>query len=351
MNIGIVTVYDSINSGSFWQAYVLGQYLSELGHTVCYLKREKDVHCSSHFLHQSRLLLALAVKRGVKNALHYQQTITQFKQSVRKMTVARATDKNLDQIDCVILGSDTIWNLDSTYFLKHARRYWGMDFQDQKIVTYAGSVGNTATEKIIDHAIYKEYVKNWDHISVRDPYTKSIIAKLTDQPIDMVCDPTLLFDKDRYANMVGSAMVKEKYMFLYYFSFLTDQQKRAIKEFAAKHNLKIAGLHFDASLCDVEYINAPDNFLNYFYYADYVITDTFHGTVFSVNLEKNFVAVNKNKRKVNDFLSSVALEDRLVDNNDDITWKLQEPIDYDTPRKKVEDLRKASKGFLEKTLS
>ena len=84
-------------------------------------------------------------------------------------------------------------------------------------------------------------------------------------------------------------------------------------------------------------------------YADYIITDTFHGTIFSANLEKNFVVINRNKQKVNNFLESVKLKDRLTD-GEAITNKFTQPTDYNYVNEKIKEFRNQSIKFLEKYL-
>ena len=98
------------------------------------------------------------------------------------------------------------------------------------------------------------------------------------------------------------------------------------------------------------FLNSPllkNNFLNYIHESSYVITDTFHGTIFSINFNKKFISIDRGKNKVNELLGNCNLIDRLVNNND-ISEQLENDIDYGEVNISVEKLRDKSVQFLEK---
>ena len=142
---------------------------------------------------------------------------------------------------------------------------------------------------------------------------------------------------------------KKDYIFLYLATQLSKNQIKDIKEFAEKNDLKIISTIFDREYCDRYIVNNPNNFLNYMIYADYIITDTFHGTIFSANLEKNFVVINRNKQKVNNFLETVKLNNRLI-NEETITEKFTKTINYDYCNEKLEEFRNESLNFIKNYL-
>ena len=114
----------------------------------------------------------------------------------------------------------------------------------------------------------------------------------------MVCDPTLLMSEKDYLEISKDVKEKYKYIFLYLFEDLSKTQGDKLKEFAKNNNLKIISGKSNNYYCsDKHIINAPQTFLNYMSNAEYVITDTFHGVIFSTNLEKNIWLLIEKKSK------------------------------------------------------
>ena len=141
------------------------------------------------------------------------------------------------------------------------------------------------------------------------------------------------------------------HILLYLFKDLTKNQSEELKRFAQENNLKIISGTNNYSCCDKCIVNAPQSFLNYMIKADYVITDTFHGAIFSTNLQKRFIAINRNKQKVNNFIKSVNLEERLVETDSSIIELMQKPINYDNVNAKLMQLRENSMNYLNKAIN
>ena len=83
-----------------------------------------------------------------------------------------------NDIDCFILGSDTIWNLDNKYFASNYKRYFGGIFGDKKVITYVASVGNTPLETFKEYSDIPNMLEKISHISVRDEDTYHIVKNL-----------------------------------------------------------------------------------------------------------------------------------------------------------------------------
>lgn len=248
------------------------------------------------------------------------------------------------------MGSDTIWNLDSKYFQDNYKKYFGGIFEEKIVASYAASIANTSFEKISKYEDIPEMLENLKGISVRDQKSLDVISQLTNKKIDIVCDPTVLLCKDDYKKLIKDEPIEKDYIFLYLFDRLNEKQIKRLKEFAQKRNLKIISGNNKLAYCDKEVINLPYNFLKYMYNATYIITDTFHGTVFSSNLEKQFVVINREKQKVNNFLKQIGLERRIIDNSDERIEMLLEEIDYNECKEKLENIRNSSIRYLKEVL-
>lgn len=344
MKICIVTVYNSINSGSFWQAYILGEYLKKKGIEVYYLKRNKK-GTSLSFKRKIRRALG-SLKKGGFNSFF--KTILTYKDFSKMEKSFNLIDINhLEDIDCFILGSDTIWNFDTKYFLNNIKIYSGYVLPENKqIISYAASFANTSIDKVKSIDNIQNLFKNINVIGVRDNYSGSVIKNVFNRKYEVVCDPTMLFEKKDYENYINLTFEKSNYIILYLFNKMTNEQLKSLLEYAKQHNKKIIEFNTSSHKNISKIRNNPFNLLNYFYYADLVITDTFHGTMFSVNLEKQFYVINRGKNKVNEFLSDVNLDNRLVNDNYTFDDCNNEFIDYKN-NKKIHDFREKSKKFID----
>lgn len=351
MKICIVTVYNSINSGSFWQAKAMEIFLKKEGYDVVFLKRSNSGGSSSSKINMAKRVLKIFLKDGLNEAKRQCNIFRKFLEEQKQFEIIPNNLKNnFEDIDLFVLGSDTIWNLDNRFFLKNYKTFFGGRFKNKEVITYAASVGNTGIEKIKKYKDIPKMLEKLKDISVRDESTQKIVKELIDKDVSIVGDPTLLLDKEYYAKIEKNRMEKEGYIFLYLFLPLTDQKMMELKEFASKNNLKIINATSNSSLCDKCILNCPTTFLNYMLHAEYIITDTFHGTVFSINLNKQFVAINRNKKKVNNFLDRMNLKNKLISIDEKIGENLKKNIDYEEHNIILEEIRNNSKKYLRKNL-
>ena len=352
MKICIVTVYDSINVGSYWQARVLGDYLKEKGHEVVYLKR-KTAGGSALSQEKIKRFVRKFFQHGFSSAFRHYNSVNTFRKEQQYFTTISADDPGIHSIDLFILGSDTIWNLHSAFYLSHIDTFFGKLFTDKKTISYAASVANT-NEAEIDK--YKSRIGDLNHlfaISVRDMHSEAMIRRCTDKPICIVCDPTLLYPKIKYEEYVDTQQRRNgSYCYLYLFEELNKTQKAAIKRYCKERSLSlINGVNTsNASICDENSVLSPAQFITDLYYADYVITDTFHGTIFSVNFNKQFISINREKNKVNEFLGKTGLSERIVYSDGEIDNALHKEIDYLPVNSMIEDMRDYSIYFLANAL-
>lgn len=346
MKLCIVTVYDSINCGSFLQAYILKEKCEKMGFEVYFLKRsivEKFLLNIHHYGKAIKNLFAC----GLKSYFEKRNIDREFKKMQKKFKTIRM--KDVKNVDFVIIGSDTMWNINEKYFKRNYKLFFGGCFPGVHQITYAVSVGNTKMNEINRLKNINNYISNFDKISVRDDYTKFVVEEAKKCSPVVVCDPTLLFNKNEYKNIIYKRIEKEKYIYLYLFNDLSDIQKKNIKKFAMNNNLIIIDGTNDKKWANKSIYNTPELFLNYMFYADYIITDTFHGTIFSINFNKKFVVINRNKNKVNEFLEKCNLKNRLIDSQN-LTDILIRKIDYKKVNNLLNDFRKKSVKFLNEAL-
>lgn len=349
MKVCIVTAYNNMNSGSHWQAYALGQILKMQGHEVYYYKREKKGTASSFIVQLNNIARKLFHLRFLETR-DYIKRIISFKKTGKIFSIIDSSSILYNDIDYFILGSDTIWNLDSPYYNKNKTTFWGDIFFNKNIISYAGSIANTKTEMLAD-SFYSNSINKWKSISVRDTYTKNLFSKLTTKQVHLVCDPTLLLPEKHYRGICKPKT--RNYIFLYLFKKLNHNQDIQLRAFANKYGLEIiCGTRRDiSSQTDTYIINNPYNFMAYMLGAKYVVTDTYHGTIFSVNFNKQFVVINRDLTKIQDFLLNVSLADRIIDCESELDYTISKLINYDLANQKIQELRSYSLKYLEDSLN
>ena len=207
------------------------------------------------------------------------------------------------QYRAFVCGSDQIWNPELCY------PSFFLDFVDNDIrkTIYAASLGKAELSKI-EKNTYREYLKKLNYISVREDKAKSIINHIvSNKDVTVVLDPTLLIEREEWENIAGNdALIKEKYVFCYYLE-LNQEKRVAAIEFSKAHGVQLVSipfLHekynkFDDGFSKYTDPVGPIEFLNLILYADYVLTDSYHASVFSILFNKRFRVFGRGNGKNN----------------------------------------------------
>lgn len=261
--------------------------------------------------------------------------------------------------DIIIAGSDQIWNpawTEDAYFLNFVPEHNGK-------IAYAASIGtNSVSQAYLEH--FTPLLNRFDFISVREESAKEILQQYVDKPIKVALDPTLLLTRDEWDKIAVQPAVPQPYIFVYLLGEKREH-RRLIKKYAKTLGLKIVFLphvHFrfnpadcffaDYNLYDV----GPREFVGLIKNAEMVITDSFHGCVFSIIYQKKFWALKRHKdsekenmnSRLYTLFDSLGLQDRLIeDESTEYDAKsLNRQIDYAHVEAKLNTLRKDSADFL-----
>lgn len=343
MKIGIVTVYNSPNCGSFLQAISLKHFFEENGHSVVFIR--------NHTALKNRLpyRFSLAAKRLLQGQWRIAKRIlVSWWSFVWAQRAFNVVSQNCKDVEVYVLGSDTIWNIEEQFFQDNYRLFFGESFSSYKIA-YAPSIGDTKIEKLLDNKPIIESIKNIDYVSARDLNTVEFLKKIHSSEIAYVVDPTLLSDVNYY-NSISQPCEEPPFLLYYYFGSIDPIVKEKITEYTKAHGLKIISFGENISNCD-EYIPFdPLKMLSYFREAHTIVTNTFHGNVFSIIYNKNFVNIESGKSKVSDLLKRYDLSGRTVKSNDNVEKILNEIIDYDSVNIKIAKDKNNSKSFLNNSL-
>jgi polysaccharide pyruvyl transferase WcaK-like protein len=363
MKICTLTIHFGVNHGSALQAYALFKYLSQLGHDVKvidYIPKRYNAWYSIKIKKKNHpLIVKLAYYLVTSPKIISQRRIfEQFLSENVKFTERYYSMEELlgrpPVADVYIAGSDQIWNKEYngedeySYFLPFVK-------EDKKKIAYAASFGRSEIEKIEQDEI-SPYLKKFDHISVREDSGLSILKKCGINEGVTVLDPTLLLTKEDWRKFSLSINnIKDGFLLIYVMDHKYEKLIEYGDQIAKRFNLKIYVICFKKikdRRIDVCFTNiSPREFLYLFDKASYVVTNSYHGVLFSINFEKQFIAVAKEKynTRIDSILRLMKLEDRFV-YNDFYIEKAVERIDYANVSIHLHNARIKSAEFLNNAL-
>ena len=383
MKIGVITIEQVGNYGAELQCYATQKVLQNIGCDAeiidyCYYKdyRYKDSKMSEPFVpmtFKERIIYVLKyriVNRFVDNVLVFfnssiarrNKRFSAFhaentKMSKMYMSMPELYEASMDY-DVFVTGSDQVWNPSAhssiePYFLTFAP-------DNAKKISFAASFGVSDIDSNLRER-YKDYLSRYDFISVREQSACNIVKQLVDRDVECVVDPTLLLNKDEWMQVAKQYdNIPERYVLVYTLfesPAIFNLAKRIAKEKGISVLRIIKRAYFVSRIDGIRNISdaGPAEFISLIAGADYVVTDSFHGTAFSVNFGIPFSVVVSSKKKNNSrmvsLLSVVGLSERLI--TDDCDMELVEyevPIDINAVRLRVEAARNKSIDFLKRAI-
>jgi hypothetical protein len=263
--------------------------------------------------------------------------------------------------DLVMVGSDQVWRPFGFY-----SNYWNLIFVDDAVpkIAYASSFGVSSIPK---HQISgtKKYLNRLDAIGVREYQAKKIVDTLSDKNASVVADPTILLTKEEWLSFAHSSTfnIDEPYIFCYLLGTRKDIRKE-VQTLKEKTGYKVVFLrHMDEYIAADEEIGDfapynvdPKDFVKLISKAEYVCTDSFHGTVFSILMERKFISFYRVKpsnsgsthSRIDSLLNIFGLDNRKF--GQDIYNEISQEIDYSIVAKKLRELRDESYEFLKNSL-
>ena len=256
-----------------------------------------------------------------------------------------------EEFDILISGSDQIWNpvcgglnrINPAYFLAFASK------DKYKKISYGSSVGSYIYDENEKKQVRK-WLNEYSHISTRESSGAIQLESIINKPVKVVLDPTLLLNKDGWLQYASSVKIKSKYVLVYYIDEL-DEVVSYARIIADKLGLKVALITNMAKRHSKVDINIPHcgpaQFLWLFANATYIVTNSFHGTAFAVNFNKDFVSVIKRNspQRAQTLLKNVGLYERLLTNIDELD-NIPLNVDFKEANIKLDMLRNDSISYL-----
>lgn len=360
--VAIMTWYSYNNYGTVLQAYALKKYTEMLGYNVDlinYLPKEKELEVKDLLNYIN--IRNKFVNKDEKVALYNKNLIEKFEAfRNERYSYTERCETQVDlyrlnsKYDKFVCGSDQIWSpylFDENYFLKF------VDNSEKKIA-YAPSFG---VNEIVDDKLKMKIgnlVKDISSLSIREDVGVDIIKSITNRATKVVLDPTLLLGKEVWEANFKLKKTNEEYIFVYCLGKI-EEAYRIAKEISQRHNLKIKIIGNNPLYCKryEEYVCAsPEEFLSLIYGAKLVITDSFHGTIFSMNFNVPFITLkrfNDGKQSQNSRIYSIlrmtkCLE-RLYNNNLEY-FQDNFDLDFQTIDRELKIKREESQNYLKSSL-
>lgn len=381
--IGLVSCYFKDNYGSQLQAYATQKVLEDYGFRVETINISKNKDFSNgkkkyymgqifnfNFIKTKFGMIKLKIDKKLNKELGRNIAIRnkKFKEfkKVYHLTPAYPTYEKLNEIsknyDAVLVGSDQLWlpvNIVSDYYTLN----WVNE--NTKRISYSTSFGVSSIPKKYEKK-YKDFLEKIDCLSVREESGNEIIKEILGKEASVVCDPTLLLSKTDWMDIQEKEpIIKEKYIFCYFLGSNIEYRKFA-ERLKEKTGYKIVSINhcdeyvkYSDTFADIiPYDVGPGEFVNMIRNAEYVCTDSFHGTVFSLINNKLFFAFRRHYKKsknstnsrLDSLLEKVDLKERILEDDFDEENALKMQIDYDRVNQKLNEFITKSKKFLENSL-
>lgn len=369
--VGILSMQRINNYGSFLQAYGLKTMIESLGYETEFV----DYHIEKSLIEEktSKNRFSRNLKKGIetftapgslKNKLKYIKYKQNFKNKYIKLLGISSNYNYNPELDSLVIGSDEVFNcIQSNDNVGYSLELFGKDNNARNLISYAASFGNTTLDKLKQYNKTDEianYLKKFNSISVRDKNSYEIVKELTSISANINLDPVLMFDYKNKLNFKKNENLTEKYMIVYaYNGRITKNESTKIKQFAKEKNLKIYSIG-GIQDCTDKFIDCePFEIFNYFCNAEYIITDTFHGSIFSIVTNTDFSTLIRksvknsygNEEKLSDLLCRLGLKNRISYDINETIKKLNSSIDYTDVNKIIVAERKKTMTYLKNNLS
>ncbi|MBQ8015579.1 MAG: polysaccharide pyruvyl transferase family protein [Clostridia bacterium] len=367
--VKIITIHFGTNHGSVLQAYALSNYLKSVG---C------DAQIIDYIPDRYKIWNSLVSKKGghyplpvlmayypvaVLKSARIRKLFENFLNKNLNLTGRYASNDNLKknppEADAYISGSDQVWNNDYngnndfSYFLDFAP-------EKSKRIAYAASFGKeNITEKDYISNI-KPLLESFDAVSVRETDAQNILNEL-EIPSTHVVDPVFLLTKEQWKKFGNPVQTDKPYILVYVMDGLYSE----LLDYAQKLKEKTGNMIYVVSFKKIKderidkcfHFASPKDFIGLIENADAVVTNSFHGTAFSVLFQKKFISIGKEKynSRMISLLEKLSLETHFVPTGsnlfEDVVEKTIQRDNIGSVDQKLGEWIKLSKEFLDNSLN
>ena len=349
------------NFGTFLQAYALQQYIISQGYEDAILDDSSiiDTHIDWKF----------RVKKWIwEFEPTYRRFVNSHKKSNELYKIFKKThliiDKNIKDVqrlsetyDCFVCGSDQIWNPFSLGNPKSGFFY--ADFTLRKKIAYAPSIGvSNIPNEYIER--FRNLIKDFSYLSARETQGQQIMKELSGKAVVKVVDPTLLLDKKRWEELLLEHESPNVKYVLGYFLTPNPIYINAAKKYAHNHGYKFKMFYTDKTYfndADELVTAGPIEFLQTIHDAEYLFTDSFHGSIFASIFNVQFITFKRFKKtvtsqnsRVENLMKMMKIDERLLAEEEIGVIEQLAPIDFEKVERHLSTFITESKEYLNDAL-
>lgn len=384
--VGIVSCYFKNNYGSMLQAYATKRFLDNnnipnetinIDGNKDFSKGKKKYYLSQIFnfsfiksklgmikmKFDTKLNKKLGKNVAVRNK-KYKEFRKEFNLSRTSNTYDDLTKLSKERYSDILLGSDQLWlpvNVVADYYTLN----WVPN--DINKISFSTSFGVSTIPNKYNN-LYKQFLKRINHLSVREDTGVKLIKEIAGLDAKLVCDPTILLTREEWEEVASKErIIEDKYILCYFLGNNIEHRKFA-ERLREKTGYKIVSLNhadeyvkYSDAFCDIApYDIGPREWINLVKNAEYVCTDSFHGTVFSLLFNKiffNFRRYSSNSKastnsRLDSLLNIVGISnERILTGLEDVNKVLKYKIDFNKVNKNLSEYRKESKEWLLSSIS
>ncbi len=354
------------NYGTYLQAYALQRVVEDMGvnNTIIY---DKGFLLENSIKRSRKSKLILDLKKLIINVLQYFKGIRKDFKSKNDFFYRCFADKYLSidydsdsfekidlKYDLFFCGSDQIWSFYASY-----NPYFYLAFTHKPKIAYAPSTG---TGVCSDE--YKKNVKlaleDFSFLSVREMDGKNMLSSFVNKEIEVVLDPTLLLKREKWSQILVPVSY-DNYIICYLLSY-NEAYLNYARKMAKKCQSKLFIFATDnryVRYADELIIGGPSEFLSYISKAKFVLTDSFHATIFSILFEKDFLIFKRfvdgekgdQNARIRNLLLLLHIEGRFLGEDDLLMFDESVHIDYHCCNKYMDYYRQFSLRYLERSIN
>lgn len=335
---GIITFHKSLSYGGCLQAYASQLLLEDAGFDAFFIDYENPYEArkksNAVFRYGSaKEKLAAIVKKTVFHQAEYQRRA--FSAFHAMLPTTSDSFCNVDEMgdidaDLLVVASDQVWSpkitgeIDPAFFLNFGRA--------KKRISLASSLGSYSLSPE-EQQICASYLSHFDAVSVREEFAREQIDPLCSRDVHVELDPTLQLDSNRWRGVSEKPLlskVKDGYILVFMVSSSPVRYERILAELSAEFQVPVVMVRLNSkkpTAVDEVVPATPFELVWLIDHASFVLTDSFHGLAFSVNMETPFLALpnRSNNVRLAELLGSMGLADRMVHESEDIKLNFEMP--------------------------
>ncbi|WP_027090367.1 polysaccharide pyruvyl transferase family protein [Thomasclavelia saccharogumia] len=361
MRVLLVTIHRVYNYGSVLQTYATQKVFEKLNcqvEVLDYITPQRTfkrilLNCPDD-LKNNRIkrfvYIILKFPSMLLKKITFGKFINKYLKLTKKYITVDDIKKDCPVADIYVTGSDQTWNskynegIDEGYFLNFGD-------MDSKRISFVASFGK---DKLDDFETEKtkEYLSKYTALSVRENSAVKILNSLGFENVKWLIDPTLQISKEEWKYLASKRLVKKKYLILMLLYNEDNNASKYARKIADMKGLELVKISWELKKADYVDIlfthRTPNDFLSLFYYADFVVTNSFHGLAFAINFNRQFIVVPREEfnSRIMSLLELTNLLNRLTDSDSILEKNIKEIIDFGSVNEVLEEERKKAKEFI-----